>query len=144
MKVEKFDNPKEYIHYSDLNLQSEIYIYGKKFRICDCDEFTKKFLIDKGISLNPPEPLPEIDFEDKFMNFDLNANKESISQLKEYIEVKLGGGHPNRILKQFLENDRKVLKFDIMWYDEKYDKEEKHYLMHFFLSDGMVLYSNLA
>jgi len=50
----------------------------------------------------------------------------------------LKGGHPNRTLKQFLENDRKVLNFDIMWYDEKYDKEEKWYKMNYYLSDGMI------
>jgi len=97
-------------------------------------------MTEKGINLNFSEPLPEYEFEDKLKNVDLNSTKESIAHLKEYIEVKLGGGHPNRNLKQFLENDRKVLKFDILWYDEKYDKEEKNYLMHFFLSDGSVNY----
>jgi len=50
----------------------------------------------------------------------------------------LKGGHPNRNLKQFLENDRKVLNFNILWYDEKYDKEEKPYIMNFFLADNTV------
>ena len=57
---------------------------------------------------------------------------------KEYIEVKLGGGHPNKILKQFLHNDRQVLNFDIVWFDEKYDKEEKFYKLHYFLSNSKV------
>lgn len=58
--------------------------------------------------------------------------------MKEYIEVKLGGGHPNRTLKQFLDNDRKVLNYDIVWFDDKYDKEEKKYIMRYYLADGMV------
>ena len=68
----------------------------------------------------------------------MKTNSKNIADLKEYVEVKLGGGHPNKILKQFLNNDRKVLNFDIMWYDEKYDKEEKFYKLHYFLSNGNV------
>lgn len=113
-------------------------LYGKKFRICDCDDFTKNFFAEKGISLNESEPVPEIDVEDKFKKIDMKQNLENIGDLKEYIEVKLGGGHPNRTLKQFLENDRKVLNFDIVWFDDKYDKEEKRYTMNFYLADGML------
>ena len=40
--------------------------------------------------------------------------------------------------KQFLENDRKVLNFDISWFDDKYDKEEKVYKMNYYLADGKV------
>ncbi len=137
-KIEKPDGSGANITYHDFNLQSDIYIYGKKFRICDCDEFTKKFYAEKNILLNSPEPFPRIPGDDKFKNIDEKANCEKIADLKEYIEVKLGGGHPNKILKQFLNNDRKVLNFDIVWYDEKFDKEEKFYKLHYFLSNGNV------
>jgi hypothetical protein len=141
MRAEKFDKPGEWVSFKDFNLRSEIFLFGKKFRVCDCDEFTKKFYAEKGITLNSCEAIPEIDFEDKLKNVDLKANKEAIYNLKEYIEVKLGGGHPNKNLHQFLENDRKVLRFDIVWYDEKYDKEEKPYVMHYYLADGSVSYN---
>lgn len=137
-KVEMQGEPGRHITWQDINLQSEIFLYGKKFRICSCDDFTRDFYAEKGIKLNEPEPIPEISFEDKFKNIDTKANLKNITELKEYIEVKLGGGHPNQTLKQFLENDRKVLNFDIMWFDDKYDKEEKNYKLHYFLADGMV------
>lgn len=137
-KIEKKPSSQDYITWRDFDLKSEILIYGKKFRICDCDDFTKKFFVENGINLNPSEQIPQIPGEDKFSNVDLKANAKKIGDLKEYIEVKLGGGHPNKILKQFLNNDRKVLNFDIVWYDEKYDKEEKFYKLHYFLSNGQV------
>jgi hypothetical protein len=137
-KAEKSDQPGEYIKWQDIDLCSEITLYGKKFRICECDEFTSKFYADKGVKLKAPEPVPEVDFEDKFKNIDIKTNLKNISDLKEYNEVFLGGGHPNKTLKQFLENDRKVLNFDIVWFDDKYDKEEKHYKMNYYLADGMV------
>lgn len=128
----------EYITYKDFNLQTEISMYGKKFRICDCDDYTRKFFADKGIRLNSNEVIPEVEDEDKFKNIDIKANLENIGDLKEYIEVKLGGGHPNKTLRQFLDNDRKVLNFDIMWYDEKYGKEENNFTMNYYLADGMI------
>ena len=130
-----------FINWRDFNLQKEIFLFGKKFRICNCDDFTKKYLLDNGIILNPPEKVPEVIFEpDKFKNVDFEQNKKNIADLKEYIEVGLKGGHPNNGLKQFLENDRKVLNFDISWFDDKYDKEEKVYKMNYYLADGKVIY----
>ena len=104
-----------------------------------CDDFTEKYFKKVGVKLNPPEDIPEVIFEpDKFKNVDFEQNKKNIAEIKEYIEVGLKGGHPNGGLKQFLENDRKVLNFDISWFDNKYDKEEKRYKMNYFLADGKV------
>ena len=137
-RIERDEKKEEFISWRDFNLCSDIVIYGKKFRICSCDEFTAKFYLDKGVRLNDPEPIPELEVEDKFKKIDMKANMESIGVLREYVEVKLGGGHPNKSLKQFLDNDRKVLNFDILWWDDKYDKDEKRYTMNFYLSDGKV------
>lgn len=139
---------KKYVHWSDLNLASNLEVYGKSFRIYDCDDFTKNFYQSKGITLNPPEEyIPPKKIED-ITNIQANdgstpesrwkENMQNIADFKEYIEVKLKGGHPNKNLKQFLENDRKVLNFNILWFDEKYDKEEKPYIMNFYLADNTV------
>lgn len=139
-KIERVPSSQDYITWREFNLKSDILIYGKRFRICNCDEFTREFFRENGINLNEPEVIPQIPADDRYKNVDLVANQKKIGDLKEYIEVKLGGGHPNKILKQFLQNDRKVLNFDIVWYDEKYDKEEKFYKLHYFLSNGNVKY----
>ncbi len=127
-----------FINWRDFNLRGEIFLFGKKFRICDCDDFTKYYYNKHGYKLNEPEKIPEINFEDKFKNVDFEQNKKNIAEIKEYIEVGLKGGHPNKTLKQFLENDRKVLNFDISWFDDKYDKEEKVYKMNYYLADGKI------
>ena len=129
----------DYITWRDFNLQNEIFLFGKKFRICSCDDFTNNFYAKNGYLLNQPEEIPEIEFEpDKFKNVDFARSKKDIADIKEYVEVSLKGGHPNKGLKQFLENDRKVLNFDISWYDDKYDKEEKVYKMNYYLADGKI------
>ena len=134
----KSGKKNEFISWHDLNLQSELLLYGKKFRICDCDNFTKFFYANNGYTLNQPEKIPEIHSEDKFKNVDYEEYKKNIAETKEYIEVGLKGGHPNKSLKQFLENDRKVLNFEISWFDDKYDKEEKIYKMNYYLADGKI------
>jgi hypothetical protein len=50
----------------------------------------------------------------------------------------LKGGRPNKNLQSFLENDRKVLSFYILWEDKSYDGGDKHYTLNFFLADSSV------
>lgn len=40
------------------NINTAVVFYGRKFKIYDCDTFTKNFLKKIGIKLNPPEPRP--------------------------------------------------------------------------------------
>lgn len=42
---------------------------------------------------------------------------DDTGDMKEYNEVHLGGGHPNRNLDSYLSNDRKVLEFNVIWED---------------------------
>ena len=127
-----------FLTWKDIKVGSDIFIYGKKFRVCSCDEFTKSFFKHNAIELGEEEKIPEIDHSDKFKNVDFDKIKKTIAEMKEYTEVGLNGGHPNKGLKQFIDNDRKVLSFDITWYDDLYDKEEKHYKMNYYLADGQV------
>lgn len=139
---------KKAVHWKDLNIGSNLEVYGKVLRLFDCDKFTRDYYNQNGIELNPPEEfVPPKKIED-ITNIQANdgstpesrrlENFQNIGEFKEYIEVKLKGGHPNKNLKQFLENDRKVLNFNILWYDEKYDKEEKPYIMNYYLADNTV------
>ena len=61
-----------------------------------------------------------------------------MAEHKNYIEVQLKGGRPNKNLKSFLDNDRKVLSFRIKWDDMSYDGGEKFYILNFFLSDNSI------
>jgi hypothetical protein len=140
-------NKKKYVHWTDLNVGTNLDVYGKSIRIYDCDKFTSEFYQKKGVKLGPSEEfIPPKKIED-ITNIQANdgstpesrsiENFQNIADFKEYIEVKLKGGHPNRNLKQFLENDRKVLNFNILWYDDG-DKEEKPYIMNYFLADNTI------
>jgi len=49
--------------------------------------------------------------------------------MTDYMEHKLGGGKPTSA-KQFLENDRKVLKFYVI--------SDNPYILHYFLADDTI------
>ena len=137
-KIKK--NETEYLGYSDFQIGEEVSIFGKRFRICDCDEFTKKYFSEKGIKLKEPETVPEYvnPSNEMLKKIDTRENLKNIADYKEFCEINLGGGHPNKGLKNFLKNDRKVLSFDIVWDDIHHDKEMKHYKMNYYLADNMV------
>ena len=65
-------------------------------------------------------------------------NPPDTKEYKEYIEVKLGGGHPNDGLKQYLDNDRKVLSFKIMWHDKTLEGGFSYFTFNYFLADSSV------
>lgn len=68
----------------------------------------------------------------------MKQNPPDLAEHKNYIEVSLKGGAPNRNLKSFLDNDRRVLSFSILWEDNSYDGGDKYYTLNFFLSDNSV------
>jgi len=66
-------------------------------------------------------------------------NPPDRAEVKNYIEVMLKGGRPNtHKLAPFLDNDRKVLSFAILWNDTAYDGGLKYYRLNFFLADNTI------
>ena len=68
----------------------------------------------------------------------MKQNPPDLAEHKNYIEVMLKGGRPNKNLESFLKNDRRVLSFNILWEDTTYDGGDKFFVLNFFLSDGSV------
>ena len=62
-KVPKPDiTPPEYYSWKDLNLRMNLELYGRVFRITDCDDFTRRFFSNEGVALNPAEANPSDPF----------------------------------------------------------------------------------
>lgn len=140
LKRRKVPKPEGgYYDTMDFNLGINIPIYERVFRIIDCDEFTRKYYADIGVSLNPAEGYPTDMYQTNRLLTMTKIPPPDIAETKEYTEKKLNGGRPNGGLKQFLENDRKVLTFDVVWDDSSYDGGLKYYKLDFFLSDDTVI-----
>lgn len=108
----------QYFNWRDFRLSDNIKFYARVFRITDCDQFTRDFYQNMGIDIGQPERLPQDNFELLCSTKDVKINPPDTKEYKEYFEVKLGGGHPNDGLAQYLQNDRKVLSFAIYWDDQ--------------------------
>lgn len=91
-----------------------------------------------GAPLNEPESLPLDPFVDFVRTKDAKINPPDTKEYKEYIEVKLGGGHPNDGLKKYLDNDRKVLSFRILWNDSTLEGGFSYFSLNYFLADDNV------
>jgi hypothetical protein len=124
--------------WKDLNVGIDINFYERVFHIYDCDDFTRAFYANEGVTLGASEALPNDPFQHTRAMVDFKQTPPDLAQHKEYIEVSLKGGRPNKNLHSFLDNDRRVLSFAIMWSDGSYDGGDKFYRLNFFLSDKTV------
>jgi len=113
--------------FDDLLVGKDINVYGKIIKLVDCDQYTKEFFQLKGINQPDRSDYPKDSFHDSSIK-KFVPKKDNL--MKDYLEHKLGGG---KVIsqKQFLENDRKVLKFFAKF-------ETFKYIIHYYLSDDTV------
>ncbi|XP_029641015.1 EF-hand domain-containing protein 1-like [Octopus sinensis] len=119
------NDQKDIWHWTDLNIGIDVTLFGRTFHIYDCDLFTRNFLESEGIEVNESEEVPVDPYID---------NRRKANLQKTYIA-------PSEFdkLKQFLEMDRKVLRFYCIWDDSKnMFGEIKEYIVHYYLSDDTL------
>lgn len=110
----------------DFNVQREVEFYGKKFKITDCDAFTRNFLTKLGVRVPDPIQSPS----DPYQNI-RGIQDGAQNPLRPYERVDS--------LKQFLEHDRQVLRFDCVW-DDRDTKfgELRRFKLHYYLADDTI------
>lgn len=96
-------------HWSDFNNGVELSFYGVVYKLCSCNSFTRQFLTSQGMEVDVDKPVPD----DPYMS----ARRQQLLQQKnqQSATLALKFGFENRSieddkLKQFLENDGKVLR----------------------------------
>eukprot|EP00928_Gymnodinium_smaydae_P024385 TRINITY_DN1973_c0_g6_i1.p1 TRINITY_DN1973_c0_g6~~TRINITY_DN1973_c0_g6_i1.p1 ORF type:complete len:773 (+),score=190.71 TRINITY_DN1973_c0_g6_i1:80-2320(+) len=126
-----------YLKWDHLMVGTDIHIYGRVIRIFDCDPWTRSYFQSHGIEQGMPEPSEE----DAFME----SAKAPVTAVaprtaeKIYREVMLGGGHINADMQQFLEWDRKVLRFYAIQDDLSTTTfERRPFVILYFLADDTV------
>jgi hypothetical protein len=110
----------------DFNLQSTLDLYSRMFVITDCDAFTKNFLTKLGVCVNTPINMPSDPYTE-MRNQMLAAMKPRRPYMKE------------DTLKQFLNNDRKVLRFACVWDDrDSVFGDKRRMILHYYLADDTI------
>ncbi|KRX06660.1 hypothetical protein PPERSA_13139 [Pseudocohnilembus persalinus] len=126
-KVLRGDNSGKFFGVEDFRVGEDVIIFGKNIRINAVDEYTREFFENIG---QPQEQDQQVGIQDNWSTKTLIKPKPVKDKaMTDYMEHKLGGGKPNPA-KQFLENDRKVLKF--------YVYSDSPYILHYFLADDTI------
>jgi len=127
----------------DFRVSEDIMIYGRNFHITGADRFTRWFFEENGIELGPDEPVVE-DLWEKNYKFTKTAEKGGLAVSRNVVEAKqmhsymMGQPPPGRALTQFLENDRKVLRFKAYWDDTTLYGARIYVVAHYYLANNTV------
>jgi len=122
-----------------LAIGNDLNIYGKTIRITNCDPFTREYYMHLGIQQEEPH-TDEIDpFLATREDLKTKEAKKPRTYEKIYRECMLGGGHINKDMQQFLEKDRKVLRFYAVLDDLNTPQfERRPFILMFFLADDTM------
>jgi len=126
---------------------AEVEIYGRVFRVINGDEFTKWFYGEAGMDFGVEEEAPLDNFLEtqvwkKQSLTKVQGYPRDVMEGKEFNELNMGAGRKNHGLKQFLENDRKVLRFYAYWDDTTRYGARMYFTLHYFLADNTVEINN--
>jgi len=147
VKRHRIPNGDGFYSPDDLKLGTSITIYARTFRLLACDEFTKWFYEQASMDIGVEEEAPmDSFFETQVWKKENTSRKtgfpKEVMASKEYTELKLGGNRKNARLQQFLENDRKVLRFYAHWDDPTRYGSRQYFVVHYFLCDDTVEINN--
>lgn len=117
-----------FYHWKDLVVGSNIDIYGKIVTINDCDTYTREFYNRQGYDQPGKTNVPEDSYHFTKVQAMIPPKKDNL--MKEWLEHRAGGGSVKN-QKQFLENDRRVLKFNATHDTLKYE-------INYYLADDTV------
>ena len=114
--------------WKDLNVAMNLPVYGRVFRITACDAFTKEFLLSNGIDVNDEEAVPEDTY---------TVKRKVVEQPSTLATTK----NDFDKLKQFIELDRKVLRFYCVWDDRAnlYGELRPFTLLYFLVDDTIEI-----
>lgn len=110
----------------DFRVGDSINIYGRNFRIVDADQYTREFYSNLGDEQPAAEEIPQ----DEFTKAQTKPKPKKDQAMLDYLEHTLGGGRV-KSQKQFLDNDRRVLRF------YSYSDDEP-FVIHYYLADDTV------
>lgn len=110
----------------DFLVGESINIYGRNYKITDADQYTREFYENLGHEQPAAIEAPV----DEFTKRQTKPSFKKDTAMLDYLEHTLGGGRV-KSQKQFLDNDRKVLRFYTVSDDEPY-------VVHYYLADDTI------
>jgi len=127
----------------DFRCGQQMDIYGRQYHVTGCDRFTRWFYTENGIEVGPDEPVVEDRWQQSY-KFKAVAEKGGLPQTqmamdaKNYNKYMIGAPPADKKFKQFLLNDRKVLRFQGYWDDTTLYGARVYFIIHHYLSDNTM------
>lgn len=117
---------REFYTVNDFNVGREVTFYSRTFKIISCDSFSRNFLNKLGVTVPDEENPPSDPYT--------TCRQDMLASMKPRRPY-----HKTDTLKQFLENDRKVLRFYCAWDDSSSVFGDKRSMtLHYFLADDTI------
>jgi hypothetical protein len=125
----KFQNSNsQFYDFRDLIVGRSIYFYGKLITIYDCDQYTREFYRSHGFEQPNKSQVPVDNYHHMKSLSKITVKRDNL--MKDWLEHRQGGGKV-KDQKQFLENDRRVLKFNA-------SHDSLKYVINYYLADDTV------
>ncbi|XP_014194781.1 EF-hand domain-containing family member C2 isoform X2 [Haplochromis burtoni] len=119
-------NEGQFYNLFHFNINQQMKLHSRTFTVTDCDSFTRNFLTKLGVHVNNPTTVPE----DPYSSL-REQLKKSMQPLRPY--------ERHDTLKQFLDHDRKVLRFYCFWDDsQSIYVDLRELILHYFLVDDTI------
>ncbi|KFM74498.1 EF-hand domain-containing family member C2, partial [Stegodyphus mimosarum] len=116
-----------YYALEDLNVGETLVLFGKSFKLLDCDSFTRTFLTEMGFRVKNPEP----GMKDPVLADREQADKPQTCRRRS--------GQKNFTLRTFCRNFPKVLHFFGMYERSAAHLEDKRFIsLYYSLTDGTI------
>ncbi|KAF8820574.1 EF hand family protein [Cardiosporidium cionae] len=129
------------IQIEDFKLGKEVNVYGQAIHLVDCDKFTRLFCKSEGLDIGEPTKIEWDPHVKKLINSRKSQSEafllDDFLDWKEHRNVANGGARKNAGLKQFLEHDRKILRFFGIWKNDNSDGRTCCTLLYFLADDTM-------
>ena len=110
-------------------------LYKREFNIISCDDFTRKFLAGKNITLKSDGEAPG----DPYTILKQKERDHFFKKQRKPDESSLTFFSRGTLSKKMLENDRKVLRFYCVWEEDAiYGNEKRQSIIHYYLSDDTI------
>ena len=136
--LKRMKAPKEdgsYVKFKDLNVGEKILLYTRTFHVVSCDDFTRKFLEESGMTV--PE---ELTYPDDPYSIIRTKQKEAFAKQQRPMDQTAQTFFSRGAMsKKLLTMDRKVLRFYCVWEEDQiFTTERRHSVLHYYLADDTM------